>query len=544
MTESSFTFLRVRGIPVGAHWSWLLVFLLLSYSLSSALFPATYPGLTDSTYLFMGFVAALVFFASILLHELGHAFRALKEGMRIEGITLWLFGGVARFSGMFPSAGAEFRIAVAGPLVSLAIVALFAALKWGGEAVGSPEPLVGIADYLSRINLILVGFNLVPALPLDGGRILRAWLWHRRRSFSAATLSAARAGKAFAFLLIALGILWFFEAGAAAGIWFVFLGWFLLQAAQMEASGLLLHRAFRRMRVGDLMTRNPIVVSPEATVARLFELVGPGEAHAAYPVVVEGRPVGLVALQRAGAVPSEERFRVTIGEVMLRGEAVPIVGPDTPMLEALEILRPSPGRAIVVEDGRVAGIVSISDVARAVELERARGPLPEGSSRRAGRLVWTIVLLVVGVAGMFLYYPPFAVLSPGPAVDVSRDVTITGVPSERPSGKYLLTSVHLDRPNALMTLVAAFDPDKDVILLSSVIPRGVDLDRYFEDQKKVFLESQRVAAAAAARAAGLEVSLSGTGARVVAVMAGSPASRILRRGDLIVAIDAQPVHVI
>jgi len=173
MAGSTFVFLWVRGIPLGAHWTWLLVAGLVIYSLASSLFPATYPGLSDTAYVIMATVAGLLLFTSILLHELGHAFRALAEGMRIDGITLWLFGGVARFHGMFPSPGAEFRIAVAGPLVSAAIAALLGAVTALGARFGMPDPIQGTVDYLWRINAIVLAFHLIPALPLDGGRVFR-----------------------------------------------------------------------------------------------------------------------------------------------------------------------------------------------------------------------------------------------------------------------------------------------------------------------------------------------------------------------------------
>src|SRR5688572_1661717 len=158
--QSSFTLFRVRGIPIGANWSWLFVVALVTWSLATGLFPSTYPGLPQSTAWIMGAVTALLFFASILLHELGHAFRALKEGMQIDGITLWLFGGVARFSSMFRSPGAEFRIAIAGPVVTLVIAVFCAGLALAGDLMSLPVVFRGVVDYLARINLLVLGFNL------------------------------------------------------------------------------------------------------------------------------------------------------------------------------------------------------------------------------------------------------------------------------------------------------------------------------------------------------------------------------------------------
>ena len=205
------------------------------WSLATALFPATYPGLEGWVYLVMAAVSALVLFSSVLLHELGHALRGLREGLPIEGITLWLLGGVAKMGGNPPSAGSEFRVAICGPVVSLGLAVAFGSAALAGDHLGWPDPLQGVVDYLARLNIVLLAFNLVPALPLDGGRVLRSWLWRRQRSFIAATRSAARAGQAFGLMLIAIGLLGLF-GGGPGGIWLAFLGWFMLQGAQAEAS--------------------------------------------------------------------------------------------------------------------------------------------------------------------------------------------------------------------------------------------------------------------------------------------------------------------
>jgi PDZ domain-containing secreted protein/Zn-dependent protease len=474
--ESSFTLLRVRGIPIGAHWTWLFFAGLLTLSLTST-FPRTYPGLPDGTYIGMAAVTAVLFFASILLHELGHAFRALKEGMRIEGITLWLFGGVARFSGMFPSPGAEFRIAIAGPIVSVVLGVAFGGAALAANALGAAGSIRGIVDYLARINLVLVGFNMVPALPLDGGRVLRSWLWHRQRSFAAATMSAAKAGRAFSALLIGIGLLGFVTGAGTGGLWFVFIGWFLLQAGQAEASFAVMRQAFHGVRVRDLMT----------------------QSH-------------------------EDAAELT-------------VSPDDPVLEALTGLQ-SAGRALVVEEGEVVGVLRAADVAQVLESARLR---PEPGARRAGAGVWVVVGVLMLAAAAFLFHPPVAVIRPGVAVDVSRDITITGVPVSKPTGRYLLTAVRLDQPSAIGVLYALVRRDADVLPLSAVIPRGVDERQYLRRQRALFRESRTVAAAAGARAAGLPVTLTGTGATVTGVVEGSPADAALDRGDVIIAIDGRPV---
>src|SRR5919108_4352748 len=227
----SFSLGRIAGIRIGVNWSWLVVFALITWSLATGVFPNTNPGLGDGQYVAMGVAAAVLFFTSLLLHELGHALEARREGMEIDGITLWLFGGVAKFRGMFPSAGAEFRIAIAGPLVSLVLGLLFLGVPM---LLGLPATVDGVLFWLGSINIALLVFNLLPALPLDGGRILRSILWYARGEFASATRIAAGIGRAFGYLFVAAGVALLVFASPVTGIWLAFIGWFPLQAARAE----------------------------------------------------------------------------------------------------------------------------------------------------------------------------------------------------------------------------------------------------------------------------------------------------------------------
>ena len=540
MMAPSITFLKVRGISIGAHWSWIVVAGFIAWSLGAELFPRTSPGLDDRSYFVMGLASAVIFFGSILLHELGHAFQALKEGMKVHGITLWLFGGVARFEGMFPSAGAEFRIAVAGPIVSLLLGVAFTVGAVLGEGAGAPEQVVAVASYLGRINLIVLAFNMVPALPLDGGRVLRAWLWHKQRSFTAATLSAAKAGKAFGYVLMGAGFMSLFSSAVTGGIWFIFLGFFLLQAAESESQYALLARTFRPFTVRDLMSAEPVTASPTLTVAEFMDWVLPRK-HSTYPVSDDGKLLGLISIRMAGAVPAEDRGRTLVQDVMVSGDSVPVLHPETAMLDALTTLRSGPGRAVVLEDDRISGILSVSDVAKALELEQARGPATEPEARSAGVLVWLIVTLLIALAAAAFYHPPLAVMSPAPAVDISDDISIEGVPLTELNGRYLLLAVELNRPTALGALYALVHPERDVLPISAVMPEGVGNNEYVQEQRNVFRQSQLIAAAAAARAAGYEVTLEGTGAQIAGILPDSPASDGLQVGDVITAVDGEPV---
>ena len=540
---SSFTIIRVRGIPIGAHWSWLFVFALVVWSLSASLFPVTYPGLSDGAYLAMGIAAGVLFFISVLLHELGHAFRALREDMKIDGITLWLFGGVARFKGTFASPGAEFRIAAAGPAVSLVLVGFFLVVSRLADAVSAPDVVVAVADYLARINGIVVAFNLVPALPLDGGRILRSWLWRRQGDFVAATKSAVRAGMAFGVLLAGVGLLDFVTGGGGAGgLWFVFLGWFIIQAAQGESSFAAVQQLMSGRRVREFMTPDPDVVAPRDTIRDFLEqAVGP-RAHSAYPVIDRDRLVGLVGLRRAGAVPFEERMQKSVADVMVPIEDLDTLAPDDEMMEALATLQEDPKRAAVVDDGHLVGIISLADAMRAIEIESVRQPPEARRVRSSGIAVWLIVGALILAAGGYLYHPPVVILKPGLTLDVAQDISISGVDTTPVTGKYLLTSVRLVQPNALGALWSAVITDDQVVSADTVIPRGVDEREYFRLQREIFRQSEIISAGAAARAAGMDVSVTGTGAVVSEIVPGAPAARVLEQGDVVVAVNDNRVR--
>src|SRR5919198_365480 len=250
---------RIAGVEIGINWSWLIVFGLITWSLAGAVSPHDNPGLSDESYLAMAVIAALAFFASILLHELGHAIEARRRGLQIAGVTLWLFGGVARFEGRFPDAGTEFRIAVAGPLVSLA---LGLSLTVAAASLELPSAFDGVVTWLGYINLSLLVFNLLPALPLDGGRILRAALWRARGDFIGATRAAAAIGRGIGMLLIFGGLFLFITAGAFGGAWLAFIGWFLLGAAEAELASAATRGLVEDVRVGDVMVEDPVTARP------------------------------------------------------------------------------------------------------------------------------------------------------------------------------------------------------------------------------------------------------------------------------------------
>jgi Zn-dependent protease/predicted transcriptional regulator len=374
MARSTVTLFRVRGVPVSVSWSWILIFGLVVWSLGYGLFPASYPGHSVGAYLVMAAVGAVLFFASVLLHELGHTLVALREGVRIKKITLWLFGGVSRADEELPSPRAELRVVAAGPLTTAALTLVFWVVAVVAGLLGLPETVSGVPAYLAGINALLLVFNLVPALPLDGGRLLHALLWKRSGDRHGATLTAATAGRVFAVVLVTWGVMTVLLAPGRdlSGAWFVVLGWFLAADAQQEAMSARAEHALSGLLVRDVMSVPPQTLHSTGTIAEFAGLLDDAGPHRAYPVTDEGRLIGLMLTRSAGAVPIEDRARVSVGQVMLGRDQVPTVQPGDPVADCAAVLQHPPGRAVVVEDERVVGMLSADDLQRLVTAKPSR----------------------------------------------------------------------------------------------------------------------------------------------------------------------------
>jgi len=367
MINGNFSIGRFGGVEVRLNWSLIAVFALIVWSLTEGVFPSTNPGLSHNTYLGMAIVAGVLFLASILLHELGHSWLARHEGIEVDSITLWLFGGVSQFKGRFTSPGAEFRVAFIGPLVSIVLGVIFVLIALAHP----PSYIDGVAAWLGYINLILGVFNLIPASPLDGGRVLHAALWRAKGDFAWATRVASEIGQGFAYLIIGLGLVMFFFQGSFSGAWLAFIGWFLLQGAKAEARYVATEQALSGLRVRDLMVRNPVTVDAVSTIGRFMDDVAWSHRFTTYPVLDGGRPVGLLPFAAVAAVPRSEWETRHVRDTMIPLEEVPQLTEDEPAVDALtELSEPRANRALVVEDGHLAGLISISDLARALEVGR------------------------------------------------------------------------------------------------------------------------------------------------------------------------------
>lgn len=370
---------RIGGIHVGVNWSVLVLTALLVWTLASVIFPDSAPDLAPAAYLAMALLGAVLFLGSILLHELGHAVQARREGLPIDGITLWLFGGVARFRGGFPTAGAEFRIAIAGPLVSLALGAAFIGLAFVPVL---PLPIAAVVGYIGSINLILLIFNMIPALPLDGGRVLRSAIWFFRGDFVMATRWSAMTGRVLAIGLIVLGVFMLVRLNSFGGAWLAVIGWFVFSAASSESRSSLARAALEGLRVRDLMVR-PMTAGADQTLGVFMDHVAWTARHSNYPVVERsGAPIGMIALSEIVETPSQRREWVRVRERMQPLSSVAVVGPDDDLLAAAEELGESTlGRALVVDDGVLVGLLTPADLERMLAARRSRQRPPPKPAR-------------------------------------------------------------------------------------------------------------------------------------------------------------------
>ena len=359
------------GFEIRIDASWLLIAALIVWSLSSGYFPDVLPGLDQGAYLGLALVAMLGLFASLILHELSHSLVARRYGLGIGGITLFLFGGVAELADEPQSAVSEFWIAVAGPAMSVLLSALFglAALATGAEG------LIGVlVAYLATINLVLALFNLVPAFPLDGGRVLRAWLWQRSGDMLDATRKASAAGTFFALALMGLGLASTLSGGGIGGLWLVLIGFFVLNASRGTYQRLLMQEGLRGRRVAELMTADPFTASPDMTLAEIADRVMLAHAVSFVPLVERGVVVGYVDAQILRQVPREDWATRTAAAVMAPLDDACIVPPRMTAEDALKRLAEGPHRKLIVAEGRqIRGILSLRDLMGHIAVVQALG---------------------------------------------------------------------------------------------------------------------------------------------------------------------------
>lgn len=367
---------RVGGVRVGANWTVALTFGLIAVVLAAGQFPERFPDLPRWSHVLAGTSAAMLFVSSLLVHEIAHALVARRYGVPVERITLWLFGGLGRASGA-ADPDVDLRVSCVGPIVSVGLAVAFWTLTAGATAAEAPGIVIAVLAWLAAMNLLLAVFNLAPAAPLDGGRVLRSLVWRRTGDRRHATQIAYRAGQVFGLALVALGLTAFVFLPGLGGLWIALIGGLLMTAASAEERSERLHTALEEVPVADLMTPRPLSVRGDLTVEALLEQYVLRTAFSAYPVVDDAdAPVGLVTLDRVRQVSPERRHSTLVAEVACPMDRVPVAqGSDTADKLLPGMATCPDGRALVVEGGRLLGMVSAVDVMRHLDpAHRAEAP--------------------------------------------------------------------------------------------------------------------------------------------------------------------------
>ena len=365
---------KIIGIPVRIHYTLWLVLLLIAWSLAEGYMPQHYPGLGASTYWAIGIVSAIILFVSVFLHELSHSYIAKKNGLPIKRITLFFFGGVSEMSEEPKDPALEVRMAAAGPLTSFLIAIVLGAFWFLTMLVSGPVPVIATLYYAALLNGVLGAFNLIPAFPLDGGRVLRGTLWNRSKNLLSATTNATRASEAISLLMMAVGLFFVVFGDFINGLWIIFLGWFIRSGAETSLRQTRLTESLAGVRVGDIMTRELLSVSPDASVQQLvsdYFLVHP---HGGYPVVSNGKLLGVVTMSSVRSIPREKRDFERVSQAMVPFERTITVNPTISAIDALQIMAKNGiGRLVVMDGERIAGMVTRGDLMKTLKARQELG---------------------------------------------------------------------------------------------------------------------------------------------------------------------------
>jgi Zn-dependent protease/CBS domain-containing protein len=369
MMANSFRLFTIAGIEVGVHISWLVIFALVTWSLASSYFPAVLPRSDQLERWVLGAVAAVLLFASVLIHELAHSFVAKARGLEARSITLFIFGGVSSLSGETKRPSTEFVVAIVGPLTSLVLSGIAYLV-----AVAAPQgsAIEAIASYLALINMLLGLFNLIPGFPLDGGRVLRAIIWQVTRDSRRSTELATAVGRLVAWGFLLWGFWRVLNDDVFGGIWIAAIGWFLQNAASASLEQAVAEQRLRRLRVRDVVRPDPTAVPPNISVAELVERYMLPGARRSVPVVEGDRLVGIVTLSDVRHVPPEERATTLVRSIMGGREGLATVTPERPLRDAIDALGSGDYEQVpVVQDGRLVGLLTRADVVRQIQLREA-----------------------------------------------------------------------------------------------------------------------------------------------------------------------------
>ncbi len=373
MFGKRFDLFKLFGFQIRVDISWFFIAILITWSLAMV-FKQMFPGLDPSIRWTMGVIGAMGLFGSVILHEIGHSLVAREYGLPIKGITLFIFGGVAEMQEEPKSAKAEFFVAIAGPIVSVLIAITFSLLSTFGQSMQWPNAMLGVTGYLALVNTILVLFNLIPAFPLDGGRVLRSALWYWKDNLRWATKITTQIGAAFGLLFILLGVIRVISGDFIGGLWWCLIGLFLRSAALMSYQQLLIRRALEGEPIHRFMRTNPITVPPEISIEYLVENYVYRHHYKMYPVVQDGELKGCITTRAIKELEREEWPNTSARDLLHRCSPHNTVGPNDDAMQVMaKMNRTGASRMMVVETEQLKGIISLKDLmgflANKIELE-------------------------------------------------------------------------------------------------------------------------------------------------------------------------------
>jgi len=360
----------IFGFDVGIDITWLFLAVLVTWSLAAGLFPVWFKDYTTATYWWMGVAGALGLFLSIVFHEFWHSIVARYYGLPMRGITLFIFGGVAEMEDEPQNAKTELLMAVAGPLSSVVLGCIFLLVYWGVSAAAWSEPVGGVLLYLGWLNIVLAVFNMLPAFPLDGGRVLRSILWFAKGNLRWATRIAAGIGSGFGMLLIVLGLLSFITGGFITGVWYFLIGMFIRGAANMSYRQVLVRNALGGETVARFMQQNPVTVPPSVSIRELVDDYFYKYHYKMFPVADDGTLTGCITTSEVKNIPREQWDTLRVQDVLVPCSTETTISPDTDAMKALSVMnRTGRSRLMVVEGDHLIGVITLKDMLKFLNLK-------------------------------------------------------------------------------------------------------------------------------------------------------------------------------
>jgi Zn-dependent protease len=358
------------GFEVGIDFTWFLLAVFVAWSLAAGLFPLYYKGLSERTYWIMGAAGAVGLFLSIVFHEFWHSIVARHYGLPMKGITLFIFGGVAEMEDEPPNAKTELLMALAGPFSSVVLGAVFLGVYWGGVAAAWPKPVWGVLQYLGWLNIILAVFNMIPAFPLDGGRVLRSILWAAKGDLRWSTRIAAALGSGMGMLLILLGLLAFIAGNLITGIWYFLIGMFIRGAAHMSYRQVLIRNALGGEPVSHFMEKNPVTVPPSISIRELVDNYFYRYHYKMFPVSGNGALEGCISSREVKAIPREQWDERRVQDVLVSCSNETMVAPEADAMQALSLMnRTGNSRLMVVQGHDLVGVITLKDMLKFLNMK-------------------------------------------------------------------------------------------------------------------------------------------------------------------------------